>query len=211
MEVKIAMLFLPSCFCLNFPENMFNSVIYFLLCAITWSDYAYVMSKYNGPIILLFFFFFFFFFFFLNTQIQMGTKTHVCEQRNSGLIFMYFLNIVIGLLNYYWQKFKKIQMNRNVKKRTSDVRSRGLIRNLLDSQWCSFIMRTRKTLIRLRRLIWVFVGCTYEKVRFQTLRLNCIRVKQKEDKSIYANSEGLDQLLIRAVWPRFFSLFHRLI
>ena len=53
--------------------------------------------------------------------------------------------------------------------------SRSLIRiftgHILDSQWCQVSSCGQQWLIRLRWLIWVFVGCTYHKVLFLMLRL----------------------------------------
>ena len=72
-------------------------------------------------------------------------------------------------------------MSRNVKKRTFrhvrpvKIHSRILIRiftgRISDSQWCNNAdSEDSDQTARMRRLIWVFVGRTYQKVRFLSLR-----------------------------------------
>ena len=77
-------------------------------------------------------------------------------------------------------------------------------RRIFDSQECSFVMRTKKTehTARMRGLSWVFVGRTYSKVCFLTLRLKWFKHfiylmlkvlrKRKRDLREYANSESLN-------------------
>ena len=98
----------------------------------------------------------------------LGSRNFTCGKslNISCLIFFVFFPCTYGAITF--ENFILPSNTRAQRRFRSHPHSRSLIRisseRILDSQGCKVFSRGKQRLIRLRRLVWVFVGRTRQKI-----------------------------------------------